>query len=131
MTVRELDPAKARKSLNGIHKGLGLRHPDLVGRLGFDLRMLWGIPQHAAVDELREQAVARIDLVVSQRLSESTAAVARDYFNISDDPRFWGSTSNPASPPSTPSTATATRRARPAGARRPRSCRRCTPTWTS
>jgi len=95
VTVRELDPAKARKSLNGIHKGLGLRHPDLASRLGFDLRMLWGIPQHAAVEELREQAITRIDLVVGQRLSESTAAVARDYFNISDDQRFWGLTVEP------------------------------------
>jgi hypothetical protein len=90
VTVRELDPAKARKSLNGIHKGLGLRHTDLAGRLGADLRTLWGIAQHAAVDELREQAIARIDLVIGQQLSESTATVARDYFNISADRTLWG-----------------------------------------
>jgi hypothetical protein len=89
VTVRVPDPDGARKSLNSIHKGLGLRHVNIAARLGPDLRALWGIPQHAAAEEIRDQAMTRLDLTISQRLAEPVAAVARDYFNISDDQTLW------------------------------------------
>lgn len=89
MTVREPDPAAAKKSFEKIQKSLGLRHPNLRARLGDDLCALWGIMPADSPESVYEKASASLDWAISQRLPESFAQVARDYYNISDDTGLW------------------------------------------
>lgn len=89
MTVREPDPAEAKKTFAKIHKNQGLQRPNLRTSLGYDLSTLWGITPTDSPESVHEKAGANLDLAISQRLPEPFTRVARDYYNISDDAGLW------------------------------------------
>lgn len=81
--------AEAKTRFLALHKGLGLRRPDLYAHLGLALCDLWGISESDPMEIVYAKAVAQIDSAIADRVTPELAELVRDYYNASAEPLMW------------------------------------------
>ncbi|MGW1679527.1 hypothetical protein [Saccharopolyspora sp. NPDC002376] len=80
-----VDLKSARDSVLDMHKGLGVRRPDLSNWLGPDLRRIWGITVEDMAGVMA-QTIVRLDQAISEIPVPITARIVRVSYNIDPDP---------------------------------------------
>src|SRR4051794_34268539 len=77
---------EAEHRLHSLHKGLGIRHPDLRKRLGSELRKIWRIADDDDLEIVRAKAIYRLETILRKFSDPQLSMVVRTYYNIYLDP---------------------------------------------
>lgn len=81
--------AEVDRLLDTVHKELGVRRADLIGRIGPELRRHWGIGDGDRMESVREVVIARFDDAIERVVDAEWQEAMRGYYNVSADHSLW------------------------------------------